>query len=196
MFFNVIYNSPLWKDLDNNTRLMRVFISGCICYILLHSYIFSSYAQTQNILQYRDYIYHFIGLDLASTFYLKQTEKDKKNKTKNKKKKKLTYPDINQLPYLPGNALNDPMNGLMNGQMNGPMNSQMNNNAMQQQLQPTTPPVTENIIDMEDDEEKSREVFITQDEITTNSIPIYKSQADKLRQTTDIESLPVYNATK
>ena len=67
MFFYLIHNSPLWKNLENGKRNVKTFITGMICYILLHAYMYSEYDSKNKIIEIlRNYIWYIILADCAA----------------------------------------------------------------------------------------------------------------------------------
>lgn len=64
MFFNIIHNSPFWLKLDKGKRYTRIMVAGMICYVLLHSFLYSKYAETkEKLVYYRNYLYYVFALD-------------------------------------------------------------------------------------------------------------------------------------
>jgi hypothetical protein len=116
MFFNIIYRSPIWQNLEANTRNIRILILGSIFYIIIHSFIYSRYVNAyQMVLNYRKYIYYLIMCDLAIVglmiFLFTDSQQNKKEKQlikkKNKKKKKKNPMNLmnhmRQFPIMPTN---------------------------------------------------------------------------------------------
>lgn len=69
MFLISTYKSKLWNDLDPGSRNLRIFILAGIVYIVLHSYLYSSYTNNMNfILNQRYLIYFLLITDLLLTF--------------------------------------------------------------------------------------------------------------------------------
>lgn len=65
MFFYVINNSPFWEKIPLEKKAVRAFIMGMICYILLHTFLFSKFAETkENLVFFRNYIYYMFAGDL------------------------------------------------------------------------------------------------------------------------------------
>ena len=62
---------------------------------------------------------------------------------------------------------------------------------LQQPVKPNLQPVKKINQPVKTDDEKSKELFVTQDEITTNSIPVYKST----KTNKDYDSIPPYSST-
>ena len=109
MFFNAIYRLSLWKDLDNKSRNIRLLVLGAILYIIVHSFVYSNYVKSIEIVQqYRTYLYHLIGMDLvlvSAQMFMESDKVSKKNKkTKNKKNKKI------MLSNQPNQLYNQKMN--------------------------------------------------------------------------------------
>lgn len=96
MFINTVYRLPIWYDIDTKSRNIRILILGIILYIITHSFIYSKYVDNyQMVLNYRNYIYYLIALDLTIVGFLMFTNKKiKKNININKKKLKK----FNNLP--------------------------------------------------------------------------------------------------
>lgn len=102
MFFNAVYRLSIWEDLDNKSRNIRLLVLGAILYIIVHSFIYSNYVQSIDIIQkYRNYLYYLIGIDLSLVGVLMFTENTKNsNKKKKLKKRKLMY-QMQQQPMQP-----------------------------------------------------------------------------------------------
>jgi hypothetical protein len=71
MFSYLIYNSKIWTDLDNKTRLMRIMSTTAVLYILIHSFINSKYVENNDFVnQYKKYFYFIVSLDYAILGYM------------------------------------------------------------------------------------------------------------------------------
>jgi len=68
MFFYIINRLPIWKDIEENKRLVRVFFVGTFIYIIIHAILFSQYGEkNETIKVVRNYIYYMFLCDLAMT---------------------------------------------------------------------------------------------------------------------------------
>jgi hypothetical protein len=75
--------------MEPKSRNLRVFVFGITFYILLHSYLYSSYSEGNNFIEkYRSYVYYILGLDIALTLY-RYFSSRKKGKLLNNKGKSL-----------------------------------------------------------------------------------------------------------
>jgi predicted MPP superfamily phosphohydrolase len=174
MFFSFIYKSPLWSDQDNKSRLLRVIACGVICYVVIHSYIFSKFVESNELVfKYRNYVFHLAGIDLMSmlAFHFKEVSKKKKNnkalREKNKKMHLLQYTNPNfknnfkaPLPQYQNYDNDDKVNNEYNG----------NNNV-----------------------NKLSDLFITQDTLSNDSIPVYKPSDENHNTEGTFGTLPLYS---
>ncbi len=82
MFFYTTYKSGLWKSLDKKSKVLRIATVGAVGYILLHSYIYSSYvAPYTTLVKYRSIIYYLIIFDiLLSAYFIMFADKANKKK--------------------------------------------------------------------------------------------------------------------
>lgn len=85
MFFNLLNRSSLYKDADIKSRTVKIFVISMILYILLHSYLYSSYVDNMdNVIKYRHILFYIIFLDIFLTsiniYFPKKQKKTKKNK--------------------------------------------------------------------------------------------------------------------
>ena len=106
MFFNIAYRLPIWKDIDDKSRNIRILILGVILYVILHSFIYSTYVNGNNfILNKRKYIYYLIGSDiiiaLLFMYLLASDEKPNKKKKKIKQKTKPKQIKLQEQPLQP-----------------------------------------------------------------------------------------------
>jgi len=70
MFFNTIYSSPIWSELESNQKFFRTAVVGTICYILMWSLFQSKVTESYQVVQkYKKYIYYVFAGDV-SLFYL------------------------------------------------------------------------------------------------------------------------------
>jgi len=89
MFFYALHKSSLWKKISKKNRNIRIFITGSIIYIIIHSYLYSKYINEYKFINnYRKYIYFLILVDLILTFI--------GLKTNNKKRKLIKNPHYKQ----------------------------------------------------------------------------------------------------
>lgn len=161
MLISLIYNSPVWSNLDTTSRVLRIIAVGLVCYIAIHSYLHSTYVDNNElILKYRSYLIYLAGVDLLGVLALYYTSKPRKTKKK-KISKRSTKAQLIHDAISPDIKMK-----------------------IQQKIEPTKP------MPAKPNDDKHTDPFVTQDEITTNSIPIYKSK----RKETD--SIPVYHHTK
>ncbi len=208
MFFSLIYKSSLWNKHEPKARLLRVFISGVVLYILLHSYLYSRYTDGSELIQkYRKYIFYIGGVDAASilSLYYSETKNKKKNKKKNKRHpKQLPYQmHPMMLPYMPTNGKIPPFHPTMALGKNkisvGTDNELQKKIEYEKQkkevLNVNKPPVK--TTNSDDIDNKSKELFITRDEINSKSIPLYNSTTKTANQKSnhnDLESIPIYKS--
>jgi len=190
MIVSLIYKSPIWSDLDANSRLMRVIIAGTIVYICLHSFLYSKYVESnESVLKYRNYILYIAALDLVTViglFYMGGSNDKKIKKKQQKKSKRINEhmreqldtisPDIQmkaqqEYDMIKLEELKRKMDIQKQANSPKPLSSSTG-----QVIKPKAPKT---------DDEKSKELFVTQDEITTHSIPVYKSKKD-------VDSIPMY----
>lgn len=173
MLINLIYKSPIWSNIDAKSRLLRVLVIGVLCYVAIHSYLYSQ--SNEYILKYRNYFMYIACVDILAIltiYYLsdsnvKPKRKVKKNtKVNNKVTNKVDNKLINDIS--PDILINTQTEIIPQAKMKN-SNIETNNNKM--------------------------DLFVTQDEITTNSIPVYKSKSKNKKE--DMDSIPMYkNTTK
>ena len=169
MLLSLLYNSPIWSDMDLTSRLLRVIVTGLICYVLIHSYLYSAYVESNElVLKYRNYVIYLAGVDLLAVLALYYTSKPKKKKRVKQKTKRQMMNDIS--PDIQKKAQQE--------------YEMIRLRDLQQRADVEHPKR------LKTDDDKNKELFVTQDEITTNSIPVYKST----RKETD--SIPVYHPGK
>ncbi|CAH6421235.1 Hypothetical protein KVN_LOCUS194 [uncultured virus] len=93
MFFYILNKSQLFSNIETKSRNFRLFIIGCLLYVILHSYLYSAYVDSNQFLSNnRKYIYIIILADILLylyTYYFVKTSPIIKN-TKLKKNKILT----------------------------------------------------------------------------------------------------------
>lgn len=205
MFFNAIYRLSLWKDLDNKSRNIRILILGAVLYIIIHSFIYSNYVESIEIIeQYRDYLYYLIGIDLIFVGIQMFIGDDGGISKKKKKKKTLKRKhSIKMNPYMLQNMKINQMNQMnqMNkmNQMNQ-MNQLNNLNKINQVNQVNKIGQTK--------QQQQQQVLMHQtiDDSNSISIPIYTSnshiinwnnnaQQPQQQEQNDME-LPIYGETK
>ena len=171
MFFTIIYKSPLFIKNGPNKRLIRVFIMGIICYIILHSFLYSDFINNNNLIKYRKYIYYLAGLDAASIFFLQDAHIKKP-------KKKIKY---NQKKYMIPFVQN---------------NKEIEEFKRKMELEKQKREVLQNNkFHTNEINNKNKELFITRDQVVTksaqmhneNDIPIYKSKNIPV-------DIPIYNS--
>jgi hypothetical protein len=143
-----------------------------VCYVVIHSYLNSAYVDNNElILKYRGYLIYLACADLLGVLALYYTSKPKKAKKKNSKRpvKRQLINDVIS-PDIQMKVQQEKEYDLIKLK------------DLQQRAESDKPKV-------KSDEDKNIELFVTQDEITTNSIPVYKSKRK------DIDSIPVYQQT-
>lgn len=65
MFFYIIHNSPFWEKLPFDKRIGRTYMVGIVCYVLLHTFLFSKFAETkENLKLFRNYMYYMLVGDI------------------------------------------------------------------------------------------------------------------------------------
>lgn len=83
-----ILNSPLWKSIDNKTRIIRVFFTGFIIYILFYLFLCSTYLHDYIVFtQYKNYLGFFLLVDFMYTLRELKNNKRKKKRLKLSKDK-------------------------------------------------------------------------------------------------------------
>lgn len=71
MFFNILNRLPIWKELEENERLIRMFFLGSFMYIIIHAIIYSQYGEENDTIKsVRNYIYYVFLLDFATAGFL------------------------------------------------------------------------------------------------------------------------------
>lgn len=106
MFYNLIYRSPLWGNINSYDRNIRIIIAGTILYVgtylLLQSKYTNNIPQLQN---YKKYIYHVFVSDFTTMMiqmkfgHDKTDQKNKKKSKKNKRNMKMKK-QFQHLPLL------------------------------------------------------------------------------------------------
>lgn len=67
MFYFVVSRLPIISNIDEG-KMLRIFIIGTICYIIVHAFLYSNYnSGSELITKYRSYLYYMWGADLALT---------------------------------------------------------------------------------------------------------------------------------
>lgn len=179
MLINLIYKSPIWSNIDEKSRLLRVLVIGVLCYVAIHSYLYSQ--SNEYILKYRNYFMYLACVDILAIltiYYLSESKVKPKLKRKLKKNNKVDNKLINDMsPDI-----------LINTQTEIIPQAKMKKSNIEFKVEPKIESKAESKM-----ENNKMDLFVTQDEITTNSIPVYKSKNKK----EDMDSIPVYkNTTK
>ena len=114
MFFYITHNSPFWNKLEKSKRSVRVFICGFICYVLLHAFLFSKFAETkENLKLYRNYVYYIFAADLFLMGIVYKLQGSSEELTKidelngNALENFPTFQEFLELPQKPVNNIND-----------------------------------------------------------------------------------------
>lgn len=178
MLINLIYKSPIWSNIDAKSRLLRVLVIGVLCYVAIHSYLYSQ--SNEYILKYRNYFMYLACVDvlaILTIYYL--SESNVKPKRKVKKNTKVNSKVTNKVDNKLINDISPDI--LINTQTEIIPQAKMKNSKIESKVEPKV--------------ESKMDLFVTQDEITTNSIPVYKSKSKNKKE--DMDSIPMYkNTTK
>lgn len=104
MFYTIAYNLPIWNYLENKDRNVRIFILGTILFVLLHSFLYSTYISNPVVMEKRFLIYFLIPFDMlivAILIFFFSKENISKKKKNHKKKKNLKILNKNSFKINP-----------------------------------------------------------------------------------------------
>lgn len=90
MFFNAVYKLPIWKNIDNKSRNIRLLVLGAVFYVIVHSFLYSKYVENIELIENnKKYLYYLMIIDLGSVgllMFMNDSKKIKKKKTQKKQR--------------------------------------------------------------------------------------------------------------
>lgn len=100
MFYNIVYQLPLWNNMEPKSKNIRVLIYGTILYIVIYSLLYSKYVEDyETIDAYKHWIFYLAALDSAIIIYRMYCNQSKtKKKQLNSKQHQMNQ--MNQMYQL------------------------------------------------------------------------------------------------
>jgi|AntRauTorckE6833_2_1112554.scaffolds.fasta_scaffold27532_3 hypothetical protein len=202
--------SPLWKDLDQKSRAIRILVLGAVIYVVLYSVLYSKIANIfSTITSYRKYMYIIAASDIAltfSNFYKNYKPVDKKKK----KKKRLPYYEHLARFQIPQQQ--NIQNQLVHQSVEQPINSYQEKPIKEEifvksfkdskkklplikldELRQINMNKKPELLDEDEDDDDQSISSIPVYNNNQESIPIYKSKIEENDVNNENESIPVYN---
>ena len=98
MFFYIVHNSPFWEKIPSDKRIGRTYMVGIVCYVLLHAFLFSKFAETkENLKLFRNYVYYMLIGDFIMLNAMEKMYSVPNNNSLMKQTLSNTYPQLNSI---------------------------------------------------------------------------------------------------
>lgn len=198
MFLYALYKSPLFHDTAPRDRLLRIFVVATVVYIVIHSYLNSTYVSEDGFLSnYRHYLYYLLIVDLIGTlitYFLAGTQPAKDKKIKKSLPRPANYPPymlppptVRRLVPRSSNQPSGPIQTMAKRPVQTPPKSP-------QQVQASNQPVKKEEPKKVEKPAVKKDIFISQSD--DSSIPVYQAhnQAQNNSNNQEDYSMPIYQS--
>lgn len=198
MFLYALYKSPLFHDTAPRDRLLRIFVVATVVYIVIHSYLNSTYVSEDGFLSnYRHYLYYLLIVDLIGTlinYFLGSSQPVKDKKMKRGPPRQANYPPymlppptVRRLVPRSSNQPTGPVPTMMKRPVQTPPISPQQVRAPNQPVKKEEPKKVEKTA-------VKKDIFISQSD--DSSIPVYQAhnQAQNNSNNREDYSMPIYQS--